>query len=208
MRTFPDVRFREVNTQMARGQQLIDDGKFEEGRQVLTEVRARAQRLGLSSGFVEWGLAIASDQLGELEMAYDHIVNAVRHDPLHTGYQNSFNVIMNHLRAALADPDRSEDDPSTPKLYGMLIAAGEADVPSHLSMSRHLAATGRHDEAIKLLDAVLLLAPVSRDAWLQKAALARTMGNPALATTCEAEAASIAQSDAPFGIPAPRGVAC
>ncbi|WP_242352118.1 MULTISPECIES: hypothetical protein [unclassified Anaeromyxobacter] len=59
-----------------------------------------------------------------------------------------------------------------------------------------------------LLDAVTLLSPVSRDAWLHKASLARTMGNAMLAATCEAQAAAIASSGVPFAIAPPRGAAC
>lgn len=208
MRTFPDLRIRELLFKSSHAQQLLDGGNYEEGRQAFVEVRALARRLGIASGFIDWGLAVACDQLGDLERAYEHIVDAVRHDPLHGGFQGSFNVIMNHLREALADPARDGKDGSTARLYGLLVAAGEADVPSHLAMARHLAATDRGEEALKLLDAVTLLAPASRDAWLQKASVARALGNATLAASCDAEAAAAAQGDAPFGIPAPRGAAC
>lgn len=209
MRTQPDpARIRDLCAQVEQARQLLDQGKVAEGFQALSRTRAQAQRLGIASSFVEWGLAVAADRMGELEMAYDHIVNAVRHDPLHAGYQRSFGIIMDRLRAALADPARRPDDPSTPKLYGLLVAAGETDVPAHLAMAGHLAATGRQEQAMKLLDAVTLLAQLSLDAWEQKASLARTMGDAALAVSCQAEAAAIARGNAPFGVPAPPDATC
>jgi hypothetical protein len=129
-------------------------------------------------------------------------------DPMNPACQHSFDVIANRLRTALADPERAPDDDSTPRLYALLQAAGEADVTSHLAMARHLAHRGKHAAAMELLDAVTLLSPVSRDAWLQKASLARVLGDETLAVSCETQAAAISASDVPFGVPAPRGAVC
>jgi hypothetical protein len=52
MRTFPDLRMRRIIWD-TRGAQL----------------RARARKLGVGSPYVAWGLAVAYDNLGELEMA-------------------------------------------------------------------------------------------------------------------------------------------
>lgn len=81
-------------------------------------------------------------------------------------------------------------------------------MPSHLAMARHLAHTGKAVDAMRILDAVTLLAPVSKDAWDAKATLARTMGEAGLAARCEAEAGAVAVAPVPFGVPAPRGVSC
>jgi hypothetical protein len=50
--------------------------------------------------------------------------------------------------------------------------------------------------------------PRGVDAWLHKVSLARAVGDETLAATCEAQAATIATSDVPFGIPASRLVSC
>lgn len=112
------------------------------------------------------------------------------------------------LRALLADPARPPGEPSTPRLYALLLRTGEADVPCHLAMARHLADSGKHEEALRLLDAVTLLAPASRDAWLARAAFERARGDEAAAASCEVQAAALAAADVPVVAPAPRGAAC
>jgi tetratricopeptide (TPR) repeat protein len=208
MRTFPDLRIRDAVWESQRAAQLLDERKWDEARDAFTALRARAAKLGVDSSYLAWGLAVALDNLGDYEMAFETVSEAVLKDPMNPGCQHSFDLIANRLRAALADPSRALDDPSTPRIYALLQRAGEADVPSHLAMARHLAHAGKHAEATRLLDAVVLLAPVSRDAWLEKAALARAAGDEALAASCDGQAMTIAASDVPFGVPAPRGATC
>lgn len=208
MRTFPDLRIRDAVWESQRAGRLLDERDWAGAREAFTALRARAAKLGLDSSYLAWGLAVALDNLGEIEMAFETVSEAVQKDPMNPACHHSFDVIASRLRAALADPARALDDPSTPRLYALLQRAGEADIPSHLAMARHLAHAGKHAEAMRLLDAVVLLAPVSRDAWVQKASLARALGDEALAVSCDAQAAAIAASDVPFGVPALRGAAC
>jgi tetratricopeptide (TPR) repeat protein len=191
-----------------RAQGLLDQSQYREARELFTEVRARAGKLGLASAYLDWGIAVASDFMGEFEMAFDSIRESVAKDPFNPAAQHSFDIIAGHIRAALTEPGRAADDPSTPRLYRLLLAAGEADVSCHVAMARHLARAGQPAEAMRVLDAVTLLAPVSRDAWLQKAALARALGDEPLAGECEGQAAALATADVPFGIPAVKGAAC
>lgn len=206
MRTFPDLKMREVLREGQRAQKLLEEGDYPEARDLFLQLRARARKLGLRSGYLLWGLGVAYDNLGELELAFSTMSDAVNLDPFSPSAQRSFDIIAGRVRAALADASRAADDPSTPRLYQLLLGAGEADVPSHLAMARHLAACGDQPGAMRMLDAVTLLAPVSRDAWVQKGLLARAMGDLPLAVRCETEAATIAAADAPFGLP-PEGAA-
>ena len=208
MRTFPDQRIREVLWEVHRAQKLLEETDYAEARDLFLQLRARATKLGLRSAYLLWGLAGAYDNLGELELAFSTMSEAVNLDPFNPTTQRSFDVISGRLRAALADASRSADDPSTPRLYQMLLGAGEADVPSHLAMARHLFAAGDQVGALRLLDAVTLLAPVSRDAWVLKGVFARGMGNLELAVRCEAEAATIAAADVPFGLPVEGAAEC
>ena len=134
-------------------------------------------------------------------MAMAASIEALNLDPLSPSYQRSFEVISGNLRRALCDPERAPDDPTTPRLYRQLLEAGEADVPCHLAMGRHLSHVGQHEEAMRLLDAVTLLAPISRDAWLVRESVALAAGEPGLAARCAAEAAAIGTAELPFGIP-------
>jgi tetratricopeptide (TPR) repeat protein len=208
MRTFPDLRMRELVCDVQQAQQLLDQNSYKEAKELFMSVRARARKLGMESSYLAWGLAIAHDYLGELEMAFEAISEAVTHDPLNVAVFRSFDHIALRLRAALAEVTRAPDDPSTPQIYALLQGAGEADVSSHLAMARHLGHAGKHADAMRILDAVTLLAPLSKDGWDGKAALARAMGDLELAAKCAAEAATVAGAHVPFGIPAPRGAAC
>ncbi len=208
MRTFPDLRIRGVMADAQRAQEHLDRGEYRESRDLFTQVSARAAKLGLESAYLTWGIAVSSDYLGDLDVAFTTISESIARDPLNPAAQNSFNVIANHIRAALADPQRAPDDPSTPRLYQILLEAGEADVASHLAMARHLAHADKTTEAMRVLDAVTLLAPVSRDAWVQKAGLARSLGQDEVVAECEAQAAALATAKVPFGIPAPAGASC
>ena len=201
MRTFPDIRMRSIVAGAQRAQEHLDRGEHQEARDAFVEVRARACKLGLDSAYLAWGVAVASDYLKELDVAFTTIWESIAKDPLNPAAQHSFDIIAGHIREALADASRAPDDPSTPRLYHLLLEAGEADVACHLAMARHLAHAGDREAAARIVEAVTLLAPASRDAWLQKAALAQAAGDEALARECEAQAAALATSQVPFGIP-------
>lgn len=208
MRTYPDNRIRAVLSETYAARKHLDAGEYAEARDAFLAMRAKAKKLGIESQFLAWGLAVAYDNLGELELAYASISEAMSVDPLSPQTQQSFEIISNRIRSTLADEARDPADPSTERLYKLLMAAGEADLPSHLAMARHLAATQRLPEAMRLMDAVTALAPVSKDGWLQKAAIARALGDLELAMRCDAEAAAISPLLVPYGIPVKPSAAC
>jgi hypothetical protein len=132
MRTFPDIRFRGLLQQANHAQQLLDEQQHDESRKAFVAARARAKRLGFDSAYLAWGVAVTSDYLGDTDMAFAAITESLAQDPLNPAARRSFDVIAGRVRAALADPERDAADPSTPRLYELLLGAGEADVPSHL----------------------------------------------------------------------------
>lgn len=202
MRSFPDVRVRKVLSASQRAQRHLDEGEFPEARDAFVAARAQVQQVGMPpSGYFAWGLCVALDNLGEHEMAMELAVEALNLDALCPSFQRSFEVVANNLRRSLSDPERRADDPSSPRIYQQLLDAGEADVPCHLAMARHLSNSGDHAGAMRLLDAVTLLAPISRDAWLAKEAAALAAGDAELAARCAAEAAAIGAAVLPFGVP-------
>lgn len=207
MRTFPDVRIRGLLNDVRSATEMISNDAHAEACELLEGVRARALEAGIDSPYVNCSLAVCFEKLDELEAAFEAICAAARHDPFAPPVQGVFNSVAWKLRFALAEPERALDDPSTPRIYEALMATGECDVQCHVAMARYLSAAGRHDEAMRLLDAVTLLANVSRDAWATKAAVARASGREELARSCETEAASIAPRHLPFGM-ADAGCAC
>src|SRR3954462_4297018 len=155
-------RLQQLLGEMARARELTEQEHYEDARQTYLKLRAECARAGIRSAHVAWGLAVACDGLKDFEAAMTHIREALELDPLAMPYQRSFTVIIERVRKELGDPARDPADPTTPRLYHLLVQAGEGDVGSHLAMARHLSHTGDHVGAMKILDAVTALAPASR----------------------------------------------
>ena len=196
-----DARLGKLSGEMRLGYEASEAGNPAEALKIYQGVLEKAQALGLESGFVLWNLAIVADNLGELEMAFDYIRRALASDPLAQPFQNSFDVVVKRIRAALADEARKVDDPSTPRLYDILADAGEADVASHVAMARWCAAGGDLARAGKLAEALVTLYPGEPLAWRCKADVARASGDASAADECMAEAAVRGGAPEPFAVP-------
>lgn len=194
-------QMQKLSKEMRRAFELAGDGNVAEACRVFQGVEERLRGLGIDSGFLLWHLAIAHDNLGELEKAFHHIVHALDVDPLSQPFQNSFDVIVGRIRAALAVESRADDDPSTPRLYELLVSADEADVPSHAAMARWLSAKGELSRAGAIAEALVTLHPVDPLSWRCKAGVARASGDAATADACMAEAAARGSAPSPFVVP-------
>jgi Flp pilus assembly protein TadD len=166
------------------------------------KVRGGLDLAGVASAHVCWLLAVLCDDLDEMEEAFKYINEATALDPLEPGITRSFGIIADRLRRTLIDPERDPADESTPRLHAMLVEAGKADELVHIAMARHLAEIGKGDEALALLDAIVLLAPGCRDAWVVKAVLAKNLGRHEEAAVAQAQASALDGGPVPiFGIP-------
>ena len=188
--------------EMRRAYDLVQERRADEAVNVYRDVLAEARKVGLDSAHLHWAFAIACDYSGEMEMAFEQITLAIGKDPLAPPFRHSFEVITGRIQAALADPERAADDPSTPRLYALLQRGGTADVASHLAMARYHLATRKPAEARALVDAVTLLYPTSREAWEAKAAVAKATGDASAAEQARLEAAAL-QEEPAFAIPGP-----
>lgn len=208
MMTFPDLRMRELQDRAARARTHYDEGRFVDAREGFLAARQLARRLGVDSAYLATSLALSTEQCGDLETAFAIAGEAISLDPASPSTIQAFSGLSWQLRGRLVDPDRSADDPSTPRIYALLLGAGEADVGCHVAMARHHASAGRLGEAGAILDAVLKLAPVCRDAWLARAELARATRDDMEAAACEARAKGLSTTQVPFGLPSGRGLPC
>jgi|GEM_PF-385169 len=170
---------------------LDERGDAEAAESFFREVVSEAQRLGVVSAYVHYVLAGALDRMGKLEMAFDELKKALQADPLALPVRHAFQDVAARLRAALADPTRAADDPEVPRLYTLLVEAGEADLDAHLTMVRFAVATAQLDRARTLAEAVTILFPTAREAWEALARVARAQGDVARATTADAEVALV-----------------
>ncbi len=179
----------------------VDNRDPARAESIMNAMLAEAEPAGLRSANAWWVLAIAHDNQGELEPAFEAIVKAVAYDPLEPGVRNSRDIIVRRIGEALAAPDRAGEDPSTPRLYRLLQRNGTVSLAAHLAMVRHHLATGAIAEARKLAEAVTLAFPVEPDGWRAKARVLQLQGDAAGARAAEAQAAAVAPSPDPFGIP-------
>jgi tetratricopeptide (TPR) repeat protein len=151
---------------LAKLRRALDDrGDAEAAEKLIREVMAEAQKLGVVSAYMHYVLSGLLDRMGKLEMAFDELKKAVRADPFALPVRHAFQDVAARLRAALADPGRAADDADTPRLYTLLVEAGEADLEAHLAMLRYAVATAQLERARSLAEAVTTLFPAAREAW-------------------------------------------
>ncbi len=199
MRTFPDVRMRELQALRTRLNEAAQAGDHESALGLARELRGQLTRYGLESGWTHWVIAVALDNLNKPADALLELRKAMTMDPLDTTFRRSFDIIINRLRGELAT--LPPDDASVLRIYNLLAQSGSNDVQTHLAMARHHLAQGRRQRARELLEALTLLAPISRDVWLERARLERLEGNEAAAARCDAQSTAAAASDVLFNIP-------
>ncbi len=186
---------------LAKVKRALDDrGDAEAAEKLLREVMAEAQKLGVVSAYVHYVLSGLLDRMGKLEMAFDELKKAVKADPLALPVRHAFLDVAARLRAALADPARAADDADVPRLYTLLLEAGEADLEAHLAMVRFAVATAQLERARSLAEAVTTLFPAAREAWEALARVARVQGDAARAAAADAEAAVMGAEQPLFGV--------
>jgi len=186
---------------LAKLKRALDDrGDAEAAEKLFREVMAEAQKLGVVSAYVHYVLSGVLDRMGRLEMAFDELKKAVRADPLALPVRHAFQDVAARLRAALADPGRAADDADVPRLYALLVEAGEADLEAHLAMVRFTVATAQLERARALAEAVTTLFPAAREAWEALARVARAQGDVPRATVADAEAAVMGTRPPLFGV--------
>jgi tetratricopeptide (TPR) repeat protein len=182
-------------------EQLVDKREFDEARQALAELLREDPRAH-RSGHVAWWQAMIADYSERFEEAMNHIKHALQIDPICVPYHRSFDVIVDRIRKALASENRKPDDPSTPRLYQLLLGSAAADTECHLAMARHHAHRGDLAAALRLLDAVTTLEPTNKAAWQTALELARATGDTARGDAAASQLRALA-GDAPtlFAIP-------
>jgi predicted Zn-dependent protease len=190
MRRAQDARLAAMRSELLHARELLDEEDHSAAKAVLLNLRAQCLRAGTPSAHVAWSLAAACDGLGEYAEALDHAREALRLDPLSLPYLRTHDSIVTHVREALGREARRANDPTTPRLYELLLASGEGDARSHMAMARWHLHRGEDEAAARILEAVVLLSPAVAEAWTLLAHAWRTAGNEARALEAEAEASA------------------
>jgi tetratricopeptide (TPR) repeat protein len=202
MRTFPDHRMPPLLALLGEGRELAQAGDSAGALAKYRSLVQQLQALGLTSAWVQWALAIVHDTLEDFPMALSSIRSALELDPLDPGCRNSFEVITRRIREHLHGLPVA--DASIPRLYRLIQEAGDVDVPTHLVVVRHYAATARPEKAEALLEALCMLAPAAKELWRERARLAQARGDATTGAQFEAEAQLRAGQPVPYSIPEPR----
>ena len=189
-----------LETLLGKLRRALEERDVDSAEKLFREVLAEAQRLGFASAYVHFVLAGALDRSGKLEMAFKELEKAVEADPLALPVRHAFHDVAARLRAALADPARAADDADIPRLYKLLVDAGQADLEAHLAMVRFPMATSQLDLARSLAEAVTTLFPASREAWEALSRVARAQGDVVAAAKADAELAGADMPVPLFGV--------
>lgn len=191
IRTVRDPNWKSLIGEMTRAREAVEREDFDDASAALLKLRADLASKGIRSAHVAWSLAVTCDGQGDLEKALDYICEALELDPLALPYQRSYEVIIDRIRKMLGSETRSPVDKSTPRIYEVLMRAGEGDATSHLAMARWHFHAGDHRSSMRLLEALTTLNPSFRLAWLWKSRVARALGDHETASKADFEAAAL-----------------
>ncbi len=198
MRSYPDIRMRALVGQATAANKKLVERDHESALIDLRALEGRLAQLGLQSSWVKWALAVSLDVTGEPLAAFEKIGEALVIDPLNPSNHQSYEAIVNRLRAMLADA--TEGDPQIAEVYARLQRENECDVATHVCWAGYLAFTRKFDEAAKVLAAVTLLAPASVDAWRARAAVEAARGHATEAAECQAQLTVLQRQPIALGI--------
>lgn len=182
-----DEEYRQLLSELTELPDLAERREFEAARERALALKARCVARGIRSGHVYWQLAIACDNLGDFDLAFTSVREALRIDPIAPPVWRSYRIIVERMRNTLADPGLKPDDPMVPRMYELLVSTDEATPACHLAMARYHRHTGNETEALALLEALTKLHPASSACWEELAATARAAGLSELAETAAME---------------------
>src|SRR6218665_3403623 len=117
MRTFQDLRMRELLMLALQTRDAVSGEDKPEGARLAKRLIQRTQAVGVESASAWRTLAVAHDYLGELEMAMNAILKSLSLDPLAPSTRNSFDIIARRLREELMRA--APDDAVIPRLYAV-----------------------------------------------------------------------------------------
>lgn len=150
----------QVTNAIDEAMNLVGSRLYREARLVLEQAEQVANKAGLVSSFLAWGLSVVSDECGDPVNAVKFIKEALRLDPCGPPYINSFNIIRS--RTILAFNARDVNDPTVPTLFGLLVDLDAVDAAACIKFSQHAVAKGDGAKALALAeDAVHLEAPTA-----------------------------------------------
>lgn len=184
--TVPREKRREVLSYVQKMHEHADAGRYDDALKCGTAALHICAWHGVQSLHLLWALAVVMDNQGKPDEAFPLIMDAIRLDPADPRIDRSFKIICGRLRARIIEADPA--DTMIPRFYDLLVMAHRADDACHLAAAKHYDQTGEPEAALRILDAITVLSPGCREAWIFKAAVARKLGDVDGAIRAEAQA--------------------
>lgn len=185
--------------QLRRASELAQEGNNEQALEVARGVEAACVALKIESSHVAWALAVLEDTSGNLGAALEHILKAVRIDPVCVIFESSLNIIVKRVRKKLVEG--AWDEGSDLPLYMALADSGLANDACRIAYAEFLHGKGQHAESLQVAQAVALLNPALPDAWRIVGAAARALGDEALAEEAAGRCMSARCASGPAPLP-------
>ena len=181
---------------IAKLNDLLEQRQLDLARLLMQTLARELTSGGFKSASFTWLEAIFHDQNEDWLVALTKITEAAHLDPCNSGIQRSREVICSRTRSALAG--LTDHDQRVPELYQVLLMAGAVESDDHLKMARFHAHHGHPEEALRLLDAIIALNPVSVDALATKALLLGSQSRCTEAMEAAVEASRWGFESVPF----------
>lgn len=168
-------------SELAELQSLVEQRELVQAQERFAALAKECEAAGIRSSSLLWARAVAFDYAGEPFVALEVVLRALAIDPISPNLRRSFDIITEHVREALGDPQANLENPAIARAYAHLVDLELAEDRAHLGMARHQLATGVPEAALRLAQAVTVLSPRSASAWTVVAEAARAVGNVDLA---------------------------
>jgi tetratricopeptide (TPR) repeat protein len=164
--TYHDLKMTDLDTGLAR----------------VAAANAVVRAQGLESGHLAYLTAIVYAVHGRQLDALGALAEALRRDPM----QPLFHQFRSELLGVLAADFKSTpcDAPHLTAWYKVLVAEGAADPDIHLVWAKHLLASGSPESALRVLDALAVLAPAAASVAAVRAEAYEAAGKVDAARAC------------------------
>lgn len=136
---------------------MTSEGRHEAAHKLLREVEQDARQLQIKSAYLLFCIGVALDNVGDPHTSMRYLHEALAIDPLAAPFVRSVRIVTGRLTYTLMD----EDEPPEARLqaYQTLAHYGQADGFCHLAAAQLHAELGHADEAMRLAEAVRVIAP-------------------------------------------------
>lgn len=187
---------------VTKAERLAEEQRHGEALKLIDDIQAQAVGNDVQSAYLHWLKAVLLDTapppLTQHDQAWVEIQAAILLDPLSAPFRNSRRAILHNLKALMADPQRTAD---VPRVWGLLVEAGDADDGVHLALARHHIGAGALEDALNVLTALTTLSPTNSEAWQLRIEVAAKLAGPEGLTVARAEAAAAGAANTPFVTP-------